>query len=175
MGFKVGVKGIPEFEAKMKLLGTKSITPVMREKVLKPGAKEIWDSLGYLIGGQHNVTRGMFDALVVRLVRDQDVPAAYVAFDMSKITKRDRSGRKVRYPYMVNAGTKPHKILARPGGALHFAGHFGQWVDHPGSTKGKGFFQKGVRQGRNRAGAVMEAAMKSVVDGLLASGPAIAQ
>lgn len=90
-------------------------------------------------------------SLVAKLHARPEEAVAYMAVDFSKITKVDKKGKKIRYPYIVEYGAKAHVITAPRGHVLAAAGDvFGSRVNHPGFA-GRGYFKRGVEFSRNEA------------------------
>lgn len=113
--------------------------------ILLDGAEIIADGVRAAVPVRTGTMRA---AVVSQIARRESVAAAFVAFRIGA-KKRDR------YPYIVEAGSRRHAIVARRG-ALHFGGSFARGVDHPGA-RGLRTFAKGLRRSGPRAVAEMSA------------------
>lgn len=150
----VRVRGIEEFDRK-----AKSLSAQMRSQKLRPillaGASEIRDTVRQEAQFSSD-TGAMVRSVVAKLAVQSDKAVAYAAVDTNLLTKKDKRGKIIRYPYIVNYGSRPHKIEAGEGKALRIGGGARvKSVQHPG-FRGRQFFQRGVRRGLQPAKRVME-------------------
>ena len=154
MAFKVELQGFREFESKVRALGRS----VRQETgpVLLSGAT-ILQGFVRQEAAFSSLTGAMQRAIVAKMrERGGDEAVAYMAVDLKKLSKRDKGGKIIPYPYFVESGVRPHAITAKAGGSLFYKGTFRERVKHPG-FRGRQFFRRGVARGRYAAKRDMEA------------------
>ena len=111
-------------------------------------------------------TGGLAKSLVAKLHQREDMAVAYMAVDFDKITKVDKKGKKVRYPYIVEYGSKAHAITSPRGHVMASASQvFGSKVDHPGFS-GLGYFKRGFEFSRNDARRKINAGLVGKIRGM---------
>jgi len=99
------------------------------------------------------------DSINVKLSERSNQAAAIMFADTSKLSRRDKSGKVVRYPYMVEYGAAAHAIGTRKGSLRTQDGQFlGRAVMHPGFT-GAHYFSRGVDFSKREAKRRIEAAL----------------
>ncbi len=154
-GRTIQVRGLAEFDAKIKRFGEQMRTREVRQVVLL-GAETLQQPVREE-SAFSSLTGAMSRAVVARLATRTDRAVAFMAVDVEKLNKRDRQGKPVRYPYIVEYGSDPHIIRSEHAMNLG-SGHFARIVKHPGFA-GRQFFARGVRRGRSAAKRAMEVAL----------------
>lgn len=157
MAARITITGFPEAQRKLLALGKEEW---LRDS-LEAGGNVLVDSIRALAPGS------IKDLLVVKMARNPKVAIAWAGIDMKLSRKpQTKTGRRNRYPYIVEYGAKAHRIQAINLKALKLGGgRFSDVVDHPGFT-GRGYFRRGVRAGRGRAKAVIESMLQQAVERL---------
>lgn len=141
--------------------------------VLVDGAGILRDEARKRVRVLSGATRG---AIIAKLSPRTDTIAAYMAVDMGKIKATNtRTGKKIRYPYILEHGSDPHEIRPRRGKALgpiigmdsggFDKAHFYRRVRHSGFAATR-FFSKAVRNRRKQTAVYIEGRLKRIVDAL---------
>lgn len=140
---KIRLEGVADFERAMAAVGrvaNEELKPLLLEgaqvveATIRPEAAE---------QKRYSTTGDMARSIDAKLARDARDIAAYVFVDFEKIKKTDRTGKKVRYPYIVNYGADPHTVAGR---------------QHPGFEPTR-FFTRGARKGLPVAQKLIESGM----------------
>lgn len=164
MKISIKLEKLPEFErAFSRLSGT------MKAGILRPvfldGATVLQGTVQQEAAFSSK-TGALQRSIVAKLAQRSDEAVAYMAVDFAKLTAVDKRGKKIRYPYIVEHGARPHIIKASGGkGALKFGGTFTKEVKHPG-FRGREFFRRGVARGRPRAKSVIESGLVRKIEAL---------
>lgn len=151
----VTITNLREVQNQIRKLGA----DVVRETgpILLEGGRVMRDSQRSHAPGLTGATRR---AMFASLSRSRDgFPVVFAGLDIKKLNKRDKRGRIIRYPYMLENGSRPHRITAGEGKMLKiFGNRFIKEVQHPGFPALK-WFAKGTRAGTYGT-------RKAVVEGL---------
>lgn len=135
--------------------------PAILRPILEDGARV----MAQAIKAEAPVETGALrSAVTTSLASNPSKAIAYTTWDIDKALKarnqartgRGRSpvGNKARYPFIVLAGSGPHRIVAKGKPLLLAGGHFAREVQHPGIPSNP-FVDRAFRRERSRVESLL--------------------